>query len=244
MRRVLFILFAVAVLAFPALAIWIIHPPALFDTVEARRASLPQRLAEQNVAMGQPLFIRIFKESSELEMWMKAEGKWRLFASYEICKWSGRLGPKLKMGDKQAPEGFYEVRLSSLNPNSRWHLSFNLGFPNKFDRAHGRTGSFLMVHGGCSSAGCYAMTNPAVDDIYRLTEAALNGGQGFVPVHIFPFRMTNEAMWARAGNKWFKFWQNLKKGYDAFEETRVPPPVKVAGKQYVIGAALTAVENQ
>ena len=91
---------------------------------------------------------------------MGGEGRpLRRFATYPICLWSGRLGPKLREGDRQAPEGFYTVSAEQLNPNSRWHRSFSLGFPNAFDQAHGRTGSFIMVHGGCPSIGCYAMTD-------------------------------------------------------------------------------------
>jgi murein L,D-transpeptidase YafK len=233
-------LLIMAILGLVVAGLWIfLGPGTIPDTIEARQASLPKRLVEKGLQAGQPLFVRIFKQSNELELWMENDGKWTLFANFPVCKWSGKLGPKLKQGDKQAPEGFYEVTLASLNPNSRWHLSFNLGYPNAYDRAHGRTGSFLMVHGGCSSAGCYAMTNPAVNDIYRLVEAALRGGQASVPVHIFPFRMNNDAMAAHAENSWFPFWQRLKPAYDRFETERKPPAIKIAGKQYVIGAPVT-----
>ncbi|MGI9373928.1 MAG: L,D-transpeptidase family protein [Hyphomicrobiales bacterium] len=244
MRRVLFIAFAFFVLALPAVAIWVIRGSFdMTDTIESRRATLDTRLSEQGLRFGKPVFIRIFKETSELEVWMQKGNQWSLFQNYPICKYSGQLGPKLKQGDHQAPEGFYKVSKASLNPNSRWHLSFNLGFPNAYDRAHGRTGSFLMVHGGCSSIGCYAMTNPAVDDIYRLTEAALVGGQNHVPVHIFPFRMDEAKLRAHDTNKWHGFWRMLKRGYDAFEQTGQPPEVRVAGKQYVIGEQFGFLPN-
>ena len=113
------------------------------------------------------MFVRIFKLGSQLEIWMEKDGSYRLFATYPICLWSGRLGPKLAEGDRQAPEGFYAVTKDELNPNSRWHRSFSLGFPNAFDRAQGRTGSFIMVHGGCQSIGCFAMTNDVVDEIWQ-----------------------------------------------------------------------------
>jgi murein L,D-transpeptidase YafK len=202
--------------------------------VREAQASLPQRLAAQGFAAGQHVFIRIFKEESTLELWMNKGQQWSLFQSYPICRWSGRLGPKLKEGDKQAPEGFYSVGLGQLNPNSRWHLAFNLGFPNAFDRAHGRTGSYLMVHGGCTSIGCYAMTNGAVDDIYRLVEAALRGGQSSVEVHAFPFRLTPENLKRHASSPWSLFWQGLRKGYDAFERKRDVPRVKVVAGAYVV----------
>ena len=140
-------------------------------------AQLDERLAAHGVKLGVPVYVRIFKLESELELWMEKDGRFVRFATYPICLWSGRLGPKLREGDRQAPEGFYTVADEQLNPNSRWHRSFNLGFPNAFDQAHGRTGSFIMVHGGCVSIGCYAMTDPVVDEIWRLVTAALDSGQ-------------------------------------------------------------------
>ena len=131
-----------------------------------------------------------------------ATGAFAPFETYPICAWSGELGPKLAEGDRQAPEGFYAVGLKQLNPNSNYHRAFNLGFPNAYDRALGRTGSFLMVHGDCVSIGCYAMTDQGIDEIYRIVEAALHQGQREVPVHAFPFRMTEKAMAEKAGHRW------------------------------------------
>jgi murein L,D-transpeptidase YafK len=209
--------------------------PALPDA-PALRKPLPDRLVESGFAAGDPVFIRIFKESSELELWMKDVSGWRLFDTWPVCRWSGTLGPKLKEGDGQSPEGFYTVTKGALNPNSNYHLSFNLGFPNAYDRALGRTGSFLMVHGNCLSIGCYAMTDAGIDDIYGLVEAALDGGQREVPVHIFPFRMTDEAMGNHGNSEWADFWRNLKTGHDMFEETRTPPIAAACGKSYVFAA--------
>ena len=210
----------------------------LEHTVTPDRRQLAQKLSDAGRQRGDPVYIRIFKQSSELELWMKGADGWRLLANYPICKWSGRLGPKLKEGDKQSPEGFYGVTLGALNPNSDYRLSFNLGFPNAYDRAHGRTGSYLMVHGRCSSIGCYAMTDPGIDEIYPLVEAALRSGQTHVPVHIFPFRMTKEAMAARAGSKWIGFWKMLQPAYAAFEKKRVLPRVRVKDKRYVLADGL------
>ena len=211
-----------------------VRPDPAPSIAEVRR-TLPTRLAAKGVAMGQPVFIRIFKQEAVLELWMKRGAKWTLFQTYEICRYSGKLGPKLASGDKQAPEGFYQVGLGQLNPASRWHVSFNLGFPNAFDRAHGRTGSFRMVHGGCSSAGCYAMTNAGVDDIYRLVEAALRNGQRQVDVHSFPFRMTKAAMAAHANSRWIGFWQKLKIAYDDFEVSGQVPAMRVRDGEYQVG---------
>ncbi|MBC8020019.1 MAG: murein L,D-transpeptidase [Methyloceanibacter sp.] len=203
-------------------------------------ARFDERLAAHQVKLGVPVYIRIFKLESELELWVEKGGRFERFATYPICLWSGRLGPKLREGDRQAPEGFYTVASEQLNPNSVMHRSFNLGFPNAFDQAHGRTGSFLMVHGGCASIGCFAVTDPAVDEIWRLVTAALDQGQARFPVHVFPFRMTDSAVKARQGSRWERFWADLKKGYDLFEPSRIPPAVSVCGGRYVFAAGSTA----
>jgi len=195
-------------------------------------ADLDGRLAAQGLKAGNPIFMRIFKREFELELWMQKDGRFQRFATYPICKWSGELGPKLKQGDRQAPEGFYSVDKTALNPNSAWHRSFNLGFPNAFDRAHGRTGSLLMVHGGCGSIGCYAMTNPVIDEIWRLVTAALDGGQQRFQVQVLPFRMTARNLSRHEGAPLSSFWSSLKPGYDLFEASQVPPKVSVCGKRY------------
>ena len=189
-------------------------------------------LAARDFAMGQPVFMRIFKEEAELEVWMKNGDQFALFKTYPICNYSGDLGPKLREGDRQSPEGFYFVGKSALNPNSSYHLSFNLGFPNAYDRAKDRTGSYLMVHGDCRSIGCYAMTDAGIEEIYGLGEAALDAGQPFFRVHAFPFRMTDARMARAIADRWYPFWRNLKQGYDAFEERFVPPDVTVNGGKY------------
>ncbi len=201
---------------------------------ERHRLVAWEELAGRDLKPGMPVFIRIFKQTSELELWMKGQDGWELFRTITVCRWSGRLGPKLKQGDKQAPEGFYTVTRAQLNPNSRHHLSFNLGFPNRFDRSLGRTGSFLMVHGGCTSAGCYAIRDHEVEVVYRLVEAALKSGQKKVDVHAFPFRLTSAALARHKGHRWHQFWTMLKPGYDAFERERRVPSVKVADKSYVV----------
>jgi len=153
---------------------------------------LTRDTAAQGLRFGAPIFIRVFKRSRELEVWIEKAGRFHLFRTYPICYYSGGLGPKLREGDNQSPEGFYFVTPERLNPASRFHLSFNLGFPNRYDRAHGRTGSYLMVHGDCVSIGCYAITDEKIEEIFALTDAAFRNGQRFFRVHVFPFRMTEE----------------------------------------------------
>lgn len=197
-------------------------------------ASLKQQLAIKGLDYGAAIFVRIFKESSQLEVWIENHNqKFTLFKSYDICTFSGDLGPKLKQGDWQSPEGFYFVKPIQLNPWSRFHLSFNLGYPNSFDRAHGRTGSALMVHGNCVSIGCYAMTDKYINEIYALVNAALEKGQPYFRVHSFPFKMSSERLNKEKNNHWYSFWQNLKEGYDYFENNSIPPNVEVLNKEYV-----------
>lgn len=192
-------------------------------------------LAEKKLESGSPVFIRAFKEERELELFIenKATGKFELFRSYPIAAASGELGPKLAEGDRQVPEGFYFSRSGDMNPNSSFHLSFNVNYPNAYDRAHERTGTFIMVHGSNVSIGCLAMTDEKIEEIYALCQAALDKGQPFFRVHIFPFRMTPERMAKAAASPHLPFWENLKTGYDLFEENKLPPTVSVREKAYV-----------
>jgi murein L,D-transpeptidase YafK len=195
-------------------------------------SQLRSRLAAANLSLGAPVLVRIFKRESELEIWLKSGDRFKRFAVYPICRWAGDLGPKLTRGDRQAPEGFYTVSRSQLNPASRWHRAFNIGYPNVLDRAHGRTGDFIMVHGGCSSAGCFAVTNEVVDEIWRIVTAAIGKGQQRFQVQSFPFRMTKTNLDLYKGHRWYDFWMDLKPGYDAFEATGIPPVVRVCNGRY------------
>jgi murein L,D-transpeptidase YafK len=197
---------------------------------------LQNEIRKAGLKPGAPVFVRIFKESNELEVWMRDHigGRYRLFSTYRIANFGGgRLGPKLKQGDSIAPEGFYYVGPKQLKPDSDFHLAFNIGYPNSYDRAHGRTGDFIMVHGNVVSIGCFAMTDSQIEIIYLLAEAALRGRQDEFQVHIFPFRMTKERLEKEKANEWHSFWANLKEGYDLFEREKVPPLVGVQEKRYV-----------
>ena len=197
------------------------------------KTPLQKQLKSKGLQWGSPIFIRIFKESNELELWLKKAKTFKHFKTYPICYYSGALGPKVKEGDGQSPEGFYFVTRKQMNPVSSFHLSFNLGYPNRYEKTHGRTGSFLMVHGNCVSIGCFAMTDEKIEEIYALAEAALNQGQGYFRVHSFPFRMTPKRMAQAQKSHWYPFWTNLKEGFDIFESTHIPPNVEVSAKRYV-----------
>lgn len=212
---------------------------AVETTTSSNAANTPlpketqELLVKKGMRVSAPIFIRIFKKESELEIWkQKDDGLFHHLKTYPICNWSGKLGPKLKQGDKQAPEGFYRVSKGQMNPNSRYHLSFNLGYPNAYDRSFKRTGANLMVHGDCSSAGCYAMTDALVEEIYAFAREAFDGGQQSFDVHAYPFRMTSKNMELHKRSRWFRFWRDLKQGYDEFERGRTPPKIRVCERRY------------
>ena len=191
-------------------------------------------ISEKNMDKESPILVRIFKEEAELELWkVDRNGQYALLKTYPICKWSGDLGPKKKEGDRQAPEGFYTITPAQMNPNSNYYLAFNTGFPNAYDRAHNYTGSELMVHGDCSSRGCYAMTDEQIQEIYALARESFFGGQSSFQFEAFPFHMTALNMAKHRNNPNFAFWKMLKEGYDNFEATRQAPKVAVCEKRYV-----------
>jgi murein L,D-transpeptidase YafK len=192
-------------------------------------------LGKKGMTTSTAIHIRVFKEESELELWkQRDDGRFYHFKTYPICNWSGSLGPKLKQGDHQAPEGFYQVPRHMMNPNSQFHLAFNLGYPNAFDKANNRTGDFLMIHGKCKSAGCYAMTDALIEEIYALARESFIGGQEAIPVHAFPFRMTAANLERHKSSPHHKFWLTLKEGYDFFEAARQPASVLVCERRYVV----------
>jgi murein L,D-transpeptidase YafK len=200
---------------------------------------LTTKMKAKGMSPSSPIMIRIFKEENVAEVWKKTDtGRYALLSDFEICKWSGKLGPKFKEGDRQAPEGYYAIRPWQMNPNSDYHLSFNLGFPNAYDQAHNRTGSHLMMHGACSSAGCYSMTDDRIEAIFALARESFKGGQTEFQVEAYPFQMTPENMAKHADSEHFEFWKMLKEGYDQFEITGNPPKVDVCDRRYVFNQVL------
>jgi len=195
-------------------------------------------LGEMGSGTSQPMLVRIYKESSELEVWKRTSGgSFKLFRTYAICAWSGELGPKIREGDRQSPEGFYTITPALMNPNSSYHLSFNTGFPNKFDRAWGRTGSDLMVHGDCSSRGCYAMTDEQIKEIYALARESFKGGNKSFALEIYPFRMTEANLSKHASSPHASYWRNLKDGHDTLAISGRPASWDVCEKRYVFNVA-------
>ena len=202
---------------------------------------IPQQTLAQMDKIGTtasaPVLIRTYKKEAELQVWkMKSDGQYALLKTFPMCRWSGQLGPKLREGDRQVPEGFYTITPGQMNPNSNYYLSFNVGYPNAFDRAWDRTGGTIMVHGVCSSAGCYSMTDAQISEIYALAREAFNGGQREIQMQSYPFKMTAENLAKHRLDPNIDFWKQLKNGADHFEVTKKEPSVLVCGKHYVFGA--------
>jgi murein L,D-transpeptidase YafK len=212
-----------------------LHPRARAAAAAARvRPALEHDLKAAGLQFGSPVLIRAFKEELILELFalnLKTQS-FQLFRSYPIAASSGSLGPKLLEGDGQVPEGFYQVPPSAMKPDSRYHLAFNVGYPNAYDRALGRTGSWIMIHGNRVSIGCLAMTDEKIEEIYTMCAAAQGAGQAAFEVQVYPFRMTGERMAKARGSAWEGFWSNLKEGYDHFEKTGKPARVSVRGGRY------------
>jgi murein L,D-transpeptidase YafK len=204
-------------------------------------SALVAEIEGKNMPRESPILVRIFKEESELEVWKQdAKGQFALLKTYPICRWSGELGPKVQEGDRQAPEGFYNITPGQMNPTSNYYLAFNLGFPNAYDKANDRTGAFLMVHGDCSSSGCYAMTDEQIQEIYALGRDSFIGGQKSFQVQAYPFRMTPLNMARHRNNPNLAFWRMIKEGNDHFEATKTEPRVDVCEKRYVFDARAPA----
>lgn len=203
-----------------------------------RSQKLPElttQLAAADLKPGSPMYVRIFKEEAELEVWVRNDptGLYQPFKTYKICSQGPFLGPKQQRGDKQSPEGFYDVTQDRLWPGSQYHLAMNIGYPNSYDLQLGRTGDKLMIHGGCKSEGCFAMTDEAIEEIYLLAEQSLLAGNDEVPVHIFPFRMTEANMKRYKNSEWANFWAEMKQGYDLFEQNKFPPNVVASNGHYM-----------
>jgi murein L,D-transpeptidase YafK len=195
-------------------------------------------MSEKGMNARSPVLIRAYKKESELEVWKQtSSGEYALLKTFPMCRWSGQLGPKKTEGDRQVPEGFYAITPQQLNPNSQFYLSFNVGYPNTFDRQLGRTGSAIMVHGACSSRGCFSMTDEQIADIYALTREAFGGGQKAIQMQSLPFRMTPQNLAKYRADEHMPFWKNLKEGSDHFEVTKREPQVAVCNARYAFGVS-------
>ncbi len=187
------------------------------DSVQKRLTSLRINLKDVQI------YLRAMKMEKDLEVWVKHKdsSSFQLFKTYKFCVLSGNLGPKTKQGDLQVPEGYYHI--DRFNPWSTFHLSLGINYPNLSDkrRNSGNLGGDIFIHGDCVSIGCIPITDEFIEELYVLAVEAKNNGQSKIPVHIFPFRMTDNNM-AKANQilkdgKLQSFWENLKEGYQKFQ---------------------------
>ena len=213
---------------------------SLANNAKANQPVPPKLISDmtaKDMDLQSPILVRLYKQEAELEIWKQdRSGRFALLKTYPICRWSGDLGPKVREGDRQAPEGFYAISPAQMNPQSAYYLSFNTGYPNAFDKALGRTGSQLMVHGDCSSRGCYAMTDEQIAEIYSLGRESFFGGQKSFQLQAYPFKMTPANMAKHRNNPNMPFWKMIKEGNDHFEVTRQEPKVDFCEKKYVFDA--------
>lgn len=205
-----------------------------------RKQEIQQRLEAEGLSLGNEILLRIFKIPGKLEVWVKKSREYVLFTSHPICRYSGYPGPKTREGDWQSPEGIYQVRAEHLHPHSSYHLAFNIGYPNQYDTLNGRSGSHIMVHGGCSSTGCFAMGDKRIEEVYLLLHQSLANGQPQVPVHIFPFPLTQANLTAYAKSPWIEFWRSLAPIYRFFETNRTLPDVAVTLEGYALNSSPSA----
>ncbi len=194
-------------------------------------------LQQKNMPLHSPILVRVFKEEAELEVWKQdTSGRFQILKTYPVCRWSGDLGPKLWEGDGQTPEGFYSVTPGQMNPHSNYYLAINTGFPNRYDRANTRDGSLVMIHGDCRSAGCFAMTDEQISEVYSLARDTFEGGRPSFQIQAYPFRLTPANLARHRNNPNLAFWKMLKIGNDHFEATHFEPKVDVCNRLYVFDA--------
>ena len=189
------------------------------------------------------VYIRSFKYDAQLEVWVKNEAKeqYKLFKTYKVCMQSGTMGPKRLQGDYQVPEGFYYI--NEFNPNSNYHLSLGLNYPNASDRILSdslRPGGDIYIHGSCVSVGCIPLTDDEIEDIYIITSHAKANGQDFIPVHVFPVKysvkksMDYLALATKNNQQLQRFAVDLKEAFDKFEDKKQVPLILINKKgQYV-----------
>jgi murein L,D-transpeptidase YafK len=194
---------------------------------------LQKNLHAMGLGDDQPIYLRIIKETNTLQVWVFSGKEFKLFKSYDICFFSGGLGTKMRDGDSKSPEGYYTIKPSQLNPMSTYHLSINVGYPNVLEKQLKYTGDAIMIHGDCVSIGCFAMTDPVIEEVYTLVYEAFLHGQKSIELNILPFKMDDAHMKTYASSPNIAFWRNLKTGYDIFQRTHMPPIVSVNNKSYV-----------
>ncbi|MCX6314080.1 MAG: hypothetical protein NTX08_05030 [Sphingobacteriales bacterium] len=215
------------------------------EVFNRREDSIKKKFTELNLNWPpQSMYIRSFKYDRKLEVWVKSSATepYRYYTTYPVCMQSGALGPKRMEGDYQVPEGFYYI--NELNPNSSYHLSMGLNYPNASDRILSDSlhpGSEIYIHGNCVSVGCIPISDGPIEDLYVLAAYVKSNGQDFIPVHVFPVKYDVEKSMnylmelTKENESYRKFSLNLKKVFDYFEDTRQLPLISINKKgNYII----------
>jgi len=180
------------------------------------------------------IYLRAFKTEKIIELWAKniSDSAFALIREFPICELSGDVGPKRRYHDLQVPEGFYHI--SALNPFSKYYLSMQVNYPNASDSirgVRGRLGNYIFIHGSCVSSGCLAITNDRIRELYVYCIEAYNSGQEEIGITIYPARL-NDAKYSALKSVYSKdkdkisLWNDLKKSYDLFDQTKLPPSVR------------------
>jgi murein L,D-transpeptidase YafK len=197
-----------------------------------KKRDMAAEFFSRNLELGSPVFIRVYKQTSEMQLWVQQGSHYVLFKTYGICRWAGGLGPKFYEGDNQSPEGLYHITSSDLIVNPRWDRAMNINYPNNFDRANGRTGSSILIHGKCASIGCFAIQDANVEEVYAAVRAALHNGQARVPVLVLPFRFAEVAPSVNDTLKMDNFWIDLRRADLLFDRDRIPPAAWLCDGRY------------
>jgi len=191
-------------------------------------------LAEHSISRDSlKIYLRAFKTEMVMEVWAKnlSDTSMVKIKEFPFCEISGNIGPKRCVGDLQVPEGFYHI--SKLNPYSKYYLSMQINYPNDSDRIRGlrgNLGNLIFIHGGCESSGCIAITDERIKELFIYCVEAYNSGQKDIDITIYPARLT-DATYSRLISAYQKrkdftsLWADLKKSYDIFEQTKIPPVV-------------------
>jgi murein L,D-transpeptidase YafK len=200
--------------------------------VAAKAIELSKAFEEKGLKLGSPVFIRVYKQTSEMELWIEKGSRYVLFKTYGICRWSGGLGPKYYEGDRQSPEGLYRITSADLIVNARWDRAMNINYPNSFDVMNGRSGSGILIHGKCGSIGCFAIQDRNVEEVYAAVREALKGGQAYIPVLSLPFRFASLAPSKQDTRQMSEFWSDLRRADLLFARDRLPPAAWICDGRY------------
>ncbi len=202
--------------------------------------ALQKELKKAGITSNFEVYMAAYKSEGKFELWLKGVGQnqFELFKTYNFCAHSGTIGPKVLEGDGQTPEGFYKINV--FNPESSYHLSLGLNYPNKVDLARtgkdNKAGNDIYIHGNCVTIGCIPLSDEKIKEVYLIAIEARNGGQKDIPVSIFPFKLTEDNL-KKHGAQFptqVTFWKTLQVGYAYFDKYKTLPKITQEKGGYVV----------